>query len=208
MQAVRQRHRRPDQEPGQRGANELARHLFAGPKRAVGAFKLRFLHHRGHKGLCGVVAQDLGTTQKKGQGRHPQNRRGSGACRQRQHQQRQRHRDACAVRGIEDAAVVKAVGDDTGGQREQEPRQAARAGHQADQQGIMGQKGGQPRHGHRHHPVAEVGRGCRGAHQAEVAHAPEGWGGHYACFPARRAGSTPVSPRRIVLRPPRPLGST
>ena len=187
MQAERQGHGQADQETGQRRPDELPGQLLAGPERAVRPFQLRRLDHPWHKGLGRVVAQDLGAAQKERQRGHPQNRRRAGAGRQGQHQKGQRDRDAHGIGGHQQAAVVKAVGDDARRQREQKPRQRPRPGDQSDQERIVGQKRGQPRYGYRHHPVAKVHRRGRGAEQEEAATVQDRDGHGTACF----LGSSP-----------------
>ena len=80
--------------------------------------------------------------------------------------------------------MIKAVGQNPGGQRKQDPWQMPRGGDEADQKRILGQQGCQPRHRNSNQAVAKVGGsgGCK--QQAKIAVLPQRGVNH----PARLCG--------------------
>ncbi len=174
MQAKGHGHRNSDQQPGQRRPDELPGQLFGAPQGAVGLFQLRPVHHRGQKGLRGVVPKNLGAAQKKGQPRHDQHRRGPRLGQQRHRQQGQGDQNPTAIRPHQQGPVIVAVRDHPCRKRQKDPRKGAGGGHQSDQKGIVGQQCGQPGHGHRHHSVPQIGAQRGGEQLAEIAVFPQG----------------------------------
>jgi len=88
------------------------------------------------------------------------------------------------------APPIEAVGQGTGQEREEEPRQALGEGEPGDRRRIGGQRGGEERRGDERHPIAEIGRGGRQPEGAEA--------------PALRAGETMHRCHRTALSPMRP----
>ncbi|GAA2375168.1 hypothetical protein GCM10010417_44130 [Streptomyces carpaticus] len=151
----RQRQRHPEQDPAERAADEVVGDDLGAHQAAVGEGEAVLADDRGQDDLRRVVDQHLGEAQGEGaQIEHGQGVRVGGD----QQPEEADDERAGGVHGDHDPPPVEAVGEHPGGEGEQQPRQPQGHAHGGDEEGVVGEGGGQPGEGDHGDAVPEVGR--------------------------------------------------